>query len=329
MKKPLLDIKNLDIGYSTKGQKKPIQTNLNLSLNEGEMICLIGPNGSGKSTLIKTLGSIIHQLKGDIFIRDIRLSEMNQNQLSQTIGLVLTDHFDVMHLKAIDVISMGRYPYTGFWGKLKKKDWQIIDEINEKVGIQNIVNRAFNELSDGERQKVMIAKALAQQTPLMLLDEPTAFLDFPTKSSLLMMLRNLAKEQQIGIILSTHDIELALKTADQMWIFPEHQKMVDGIPEDLVLDGTINQVFHNKEMSFDLDTGHFERQFHARKCINVPGKSVKSYWLSKAFHRNEIDTNGQSDWFIEADEHFIIYKKDQKVAEFDSIKEVLSFLQIQ
>lgn len=329
MKKPLLDIKNLDIGYSTKGHGKSIQTSLNLSLKAGEIICLIGPNGSGKSTLIKTLGRIIPPVKGEIFIGEKRLSVMNQVELSQTIGLVLTDHFNVMHLKAIDVISMGRYPYTGFWGKLKKKDWQIINEINEKVGIQNLIKRAFNELSDGERQKVMIAKALAQQTPLILLDEPTAYLDFPTKSSLLMMLRNLAKEQQIGIILSTHDIELALKTADQMWIFPEHQKMIDGIPEDLVLDGTINKVFHNKEMVFDLQTGHFERQFQSQKCVQVIGDSVKSYWLTKALHRNEISSNGPSNVTIEVTDRFIISKNEQKIAKFESIKEVLNFLQIQ
>lgn len=329
MTKALLQIKDLQIGFSRKGQKKVIQDHLDLNINGGEFICLIGPNGVGKSTLLKTLGKIIPSLSGDILLHDKDYSKISTEEFSRNIGLVLTDHLDDSNLTAADVIAMGRYPYTGFWGKLQDQDWEIVKESAQKVGMESLLQRSFIELSDGEKQKVMIAKALAQQTPLMLLDEPTAFLDFPTKTSLLIMLRKLARTHKIAIILSTHDIELAIKTADQIWLFPEHNKWIGGIPEDLVLEGQILDVFKNKEMAFDLETGHFERVFSAKKCIHVSGDSTKALWLKKALARNEIATEGKTDIEIKTDDQYHIFLKGEQTISLQTIKEVLNHLKIQ
>lgn len=328
MKKKLLEIKDLEIGYQVKEQKKVIQNHLNLSLNAGELICLIGPNGVGKSTFLKTLGRIQPELSGEIIIGNSPISKINQQEFSRKLALVLTEQLDIPQMSARDVISLGRYPYTGFWGNLQKKDLNIVIETAQNVGIEHLLNRSYVELSDGEKQKVMIAKALAQQTPLMLLDEPTAFLDFPTKSSLLIMLRKLARQNQMGIILSTHDIELALKTADQIWLFPEHLKMISGIPEDLVIDSQILKVFKSKEMAFNIDSGHFERQFHAQYNIEVKGDNIKANWLRKALIRNEISPSAPSDKHIVCDENYHLFAQDKEIQSFQNISELLHFLKI-
>ncbi len=329
MKKKLLEIKDLEIGYAVKDQKKVIQHQLNLSLNEGELICLIGPNGVGKSTFLKTLGRIQAELSGDIIIDKTPISKISQQEFSRKLALVLTEQLDIPHMTTQDVISLGRYPYTGFWGNLQNKDLSIVIDTAKKVGIEHLLKRSYVELSDGEKQKVMIAKALAQQTPLMLLDEPTAFLDFPTKSSLLIMLRKLARQNKMGIILSTHDIELALKTADQIWLFPEHLKMISGIPEDLVLDGQILKVFKNDEMSFNIESGHFEKQFKANFNIEVKGDNIKSIWLKKALIRNEIAPVAPSDKHIICDEEYHLFEKNIKIDSFNTINKLLQFLKIQ
>lgn len=329
MKKKLLEIKDLEIGYQVKEQKKVIQNHLNLSLNAGELICLVGPNGVGKSTFLKTLGRIQPELSGDIIIGDTPISKISQQEFSRKLALVLTEQLDIPQMSARDVISLGRYPYTGFWGNLQKRDLNIIIETAKNVGIEQLLHRTYIELSDGEKQKVMIAKALAQQTPLMLLDEPTAFLDFPTKSSLLIMLRKLARQNQMGIILSTHDIELALKTADQIWLFPEHLKMISGIPEDLVIEGQILKVFKSKEMAFNIGSGHFERQFQAQYNLEVKGDTIKANWLRKALIRNEISPLAPSDKYIVCDEDYHLYEQDKEIQSFQNISELLHFLKIQ
>jgi iron complex transport system ATP-binding protein len=328
MKSPLLYIHQLDIGYQRGKNRFVVQSGLNLNLNGGELICLIGPNGVGKSTLLKTLGRILPPVDGEIAIDGVALHDLSYNEFSKKLGLVLTEQADIPHIKAADIISMGRYPYIGFLGKLTKVDWQIVQEVAKVVGLQDLLQRPYAELSDGEKQKVMIAKALAQKTPLMLLDEPTAFLDFPTKASLLIMLRKLAWEQNIGVILSTHDIELALKTADQLWLFPKHNEMISGCPEDLVLHGDIQRVFQNSDINFNISSGHFEKVFHSDRKVNVRGEGSSAYWLKKALIRNEIQLDDQSEWLVDCAEKFTIYHEQDFVAEVDRIQDVLALLKV-
>jgi len=319
--KKILEILKLGIGY-----QKTIQKDISADLYAGQFICLIGPNGIGKSTFLKTIANITPAISGNIFLNDRDIKSLSATEISKTIGLVLTDPIEGFNLKAIDVVQMGRYPHTGFWGKLNQDDLKIIEEVVQEVNIKNLVDRHFSELSDGEKQKVMIAKALVQQAPLLLLDEPTAFLDFPTKASLLVMLRNLAKQNQIGIILSTHDIELALKTADQIWLFPEANKLIKGVPEDLVLEGHINQVFHNDEMQFNQASGHFERIAKGNKSVNLQGDDTPMFWLSRALQRNEIGISEQSDIKVRFSDQFIIDAPNLKTTTYSNIEEVLCAL---
>ena len=206
-----ITLEQLSVGY--KGFS-PVVTDINVEIKSGELTCLIGSNGIGKSTLLKTLTGFLPKLGGRLLLdgRDIDL--LSQRERAKYISIVLTYKADVQNLSVAEMVGMGRMPYTGFWGKLNANDREIVAEAINMVGINHLKDRMVQTLSDGERQKVMIAKALAQQTPIILLDEPTAFLDFPSKVEMLQLLHRLAKETDKVVFLSTHDLELALRIAD-------------------------------------------------------------------------------------------------------------------
>ena len=206
-----ITLEQLSVGY--KGFS-PVVTDINVEIKSGELTCLIGSNGIGKSTLLKTLTGFLPKLGGRLLLdgRDIDL--LSQHERAKYISIVLTYKTDVQNLSVAEMVGMGRMPYTGFWGKLNADDREIVAEAINMVGINHLKGRMVQTLSDGERQKVMIAKALAQQTPIILLDEPTSFLDFPSKVEMLQLLHRLAKETDKVVFLSTHDLELALRIAD-------------------------------------------------------------------------------------------------------------------
>lgn len=206
-----ITLEQLSVGY--KGFS-PVVTDINVEIKSGELTCLIGPNGIGKSTLLKTLTGFLPKLGGRLLLdgRDIDL--LSQRERAKYISIVFTYKTDVQNLSVAEMVGMGRMPYTGFWGKLNADDRKIVAEAINMVGINHLKDRMVQTLSDGERQKVMIAKALAQQTPIILLDEPTSFLDFPSKVEMLQLLHRLARETDKVVFLSTHDLELALRIAD-------------------------------------------------------------------------------------------------------------------
>lgn len=219
-----LILDNLTTGYG----HKTVSRGLNAELQEGRLTCLLGPNGSGKSTLLRTISGAQMPLSGSVTRTD-----------SRTLSIVLTSRIDVAQLRAWDVVAMGRHPYTGYFGKLTAQDDEIIQEAMCTTQTLPFRNRNITSLSDGEAQKVMIAKALAQQTPVILLDEPSAFLDFPSKVSLMLMMRNLAHNHGKTILLSTHDVSLALKTADTLWLMNTDGSMHTGTAQELTSSGDI------------------------------------------------------------------------------------------
>lgn len=206
-----ITLEQLAVGY--KGYE-PVVSDINVEIRSGELTCLIGSNGIGKSTLLKTLTGFLPKLSGRLLLDGRDIDSLSQRERAKLISIVLTNKTDVQNLTVSEVVGMGRTPYTGFWGKLHLQDQMIVNEAIQMVGIEKLKDRMIQTLSDGERQKVMIAKALAQQTPVILLDEPTAFLDFPSKVEMLQLLHRLAKNTDKVIFLSTHDLELALRIAD-------------------------------------------------------------------------------------------------------------------
>ena len=217
----------------------------------GQLTCLIGPNGPGKSTLLRTLAAFQPPLGGDILLWDKPLSSYSNEELSKLISIVLTNNAHIKNLTTYEVIGLGRSPYTGFWGRLSQHDHEVITRCIERVGIKNVAQQAFQTLSDGERQKAMIAKAIAQETPVILLDEPTAFLYYPNKVGVLLMLRQLARDMGKTILLSIHDIDLTLQVADQIWLLTDDGQLINGTPEQLCSDGTIQQHVVSEYIEFD------------------------------------------------------------------------------
>ena len=205
---------SLTIGYRiASGTEYPVQTDLNFSLHIGEMVCMLGPNGCGKSTLLRTLAGLQPALSGEYKIQ-------NSDRPEKSVALVLTERLSMDNTTVHDVVAMGRYPYTSFLGGLSEQDEEIIAASLQAVGFDlvalNSTLSPFNAHSDGEKQRILIAKALAQQTPIILLDEPTAHLDLPHRILILRLLRQLAHEQGKTVLISTHELDLALALSDRI-----------------------------------------------------------------------------------------------------------------
>lgn len=208
-----ITLSHLSVGYKI---GHAVVSDINLTLQSGKLASLIGANGVGKSTLLKTLTGFLPKLEGSLLLDGKDISEFSQRALAQQISIVLTQKPDVQNLTIEEIVGLGRSPYTGFFGKLHANDQQIVDESITAVGIEKLKNRMIQTLSDGERQKVMIAKALAQQTPVIFLDEPTAFLDFSSKVETFQLLQCMAHEMGKLVLLSTHDLELAVRFSDTL-----------------------------------------------------------------------------------------------------------------
>ena len=209
----VISLSQLSVGYSL---SHPVISDINLELRSGQLACLIGENGSGKSTLLKTLTGYLPKLKGSLLLGNRDIESFSQRELARQVSIVVTQKPDVQNLTIEEIIGLGRSPYTGFFGRLRAEDRKVVDDAIATMGIEKLRGRMIQTLSDGERQKVMIAKALAQETPIILLDEPTAFLDFPSKAETFQSLQRMAHERDKLILLSTHDLELAVRFADSL-----------------------------------------------------------------------------------------------------------------
>jgi iron complex transport system ATP-binding protein len=249
-------LKNLSIGYRQKDaahSEKVVASGLNATIHRGELTCLLGRNGIGKSTLLRTLSAFQPALDGEVMMDTMSLTTLTDKERSRLIGIVLTEKPDVQNMTVEELVGMGRSPYTGFWGTLDSDDKVIVDEAIRLVGVESLKGRMIHTLSDGERQKVMIAKALAQQTPIIYLDEPTAFLDFPSKVEMMQLLRRLATEEQKVIFLSTHDVELSLQLADCIWLMEPGMLSV-GTPRQLADQGVLERFIAHDGIRFDKAT---------------------------------------------------------------------------
>lgn len=209
----VISLSQLSVGYSS---SHPVISDINLELKSGQLACLIGENGIGKSTLLKTLTGFLPKLNGSLLLDNRDIESFSQRELARQVSIVLTQKPDVQNLTIEEIIGLGRSPYTGFFGRLRAEDRKVVDDAIATLGIEKLRGRMIQTLSDGERQKVMIAKALAQETPVILLDEPTAFLDFPSKAETFQSLQRMAHERDKLILLSTHDLELAVRFSDSL-----------------------------------------------------------------------------------------------------------------
>ena len=249
-----IQIRQLSIGYPSRRGVRMVAEGISGAIRSGELTCLLGANGVGKSTLLRTLSAFQPKIGGEVIIQGRDLSGYTDKELSRLIGVVLTEKPDIRNMTVRELVSLGRSPYTDFWGNYSKDDLQIVDESIRQVGIVNLSRRPIQTLSDGERQKVMIAKALAQQTPVIYLDEPTAFLDYPSKVEVLQLLRRICSEAGKTVFLSTHDVELALQLADTVWLMTREQGVTIGSPQQLAREGALARFIEREGITFNPET---------------------------------------------------------------------------
>lgn len=274
-----LTARNLRIGYGPRAGTRSLFDALDLDILCGELVCLMGPNGVGKSTLLKTLAGLHPPLAGSLAAAS-----------PDRVAVVLTEKIQSPHLTVRELVAFGRYPYLDWRLALRGHDKKIIDASLAAVRVEALADKSLAELSDGQLQMVMIARALAQQTPLLLLDEPTAHLDLNNRVEIMNLLRRLAHSQNKAIVVATHELDLALQTADRVWLAAGHT-VVQGLPEDLVLNGAFDSVFRLK--GFDLKTGKVQHQPHRRQKLRVRGGGYRLLWTKNALERAgfEVDEN--------------------------------------
>lgn len=283
----ILSAKDLTVGYRKGNSTSPVISGLNLSLSRGKLVALIGANGIGKSTLLRTLVGNQPPLEGEVSISGIRIGEISRKDLSLLLGIVNTERTQAGALTVREVVSLGRQPYTGFLGILNKNDKSIVEKAMQDAGILHKASSFLAELSDGERQKVMIAKALAQCTPIIILDEPTAFLDVASRMETMLLLHNLAHKQNKAVLLSSHDLSQSMMLADELWVVTNDRKIISGNTEDVVLSGAMDSIFASSIISFDLLQGDFcinlDSQYDIK--LNCNDKILKK-WIGNALKRN-------------------------------------------
>jgi iron complex transport system ATP-binding protein len=284
--KPMLRLEDLQIGYYRSGRRNEgrIYSPLNLEAAGPEMIGIIGRNGIGKSTLLRTLAGIQPPLQGKVFIRGSDSRKTARSELARLISFVSTESVRVQNLRVMELVSMGRFPYTNWLGKLTGDDMRIIQDAIEHTGIQHLRHKPVHKLSDGERQKVMIARALAQDTPVIILDEPTAFLDLPARHEILRILSNLTRQRSKLIVFSTHDLAIAMDEVDKLWLMTD-EGLLEGAPEDLLINHGFAKLFGNSDMEFDTGNMAFRFSRDVSRNISVHGDDPLRIYTCKAMER--------------------------------------------
>ncbi len=313
----LMVIKDLTVGYGT----NILFENLNLALLAGELVCFMGPNGAGKSTLIRSMGGLQKPMSGEVILHNSEYGGMEKN-----IAMVLTDPVRDVNMTVAEIVAFGRYPYLGWNVSLRNIDKELVSVSIQKVGIEHLANRKLHELSDGQLQMTMIAKALAQDTPIIILDEPTAHLDLNNRVEIMRLLRGLAKDTKKAILIATHELDLALQTADVIWLSGRRKNIIRGIPEDLVLDGSFDETFAFK--GFDLKTGRVQHQQYQQMPIIFTGAGYYYLWTMNALERNGYTVSAQGQGYrisLSAGASGTVWEcQDGKI--FSTISELLVYL---
>ncbi len=247
----ILKTNNLAVGYRNGKQQVTLLSGLNLSLERGKLVALLGQNGAGKSTLLRALTCDERPIDGTIEANGKNLLDMPQRERSRLLGLVSTERIQAGALTVTELVGLGRQPHTGFLGRLDEEDHAIVRQSMADAGIIGKANEYVASLSDGERQKAMIARALAQQTPIIILDEPTAFLDVASRIETMRLLQTLAHERDKAVLLSSHDISQSLMLADELWLITTDRQVITGTTQELIADGVMNRLFTNRDIYFN------------------------------------------------------------------------------
>ncbi|SDD58325.1 iron complex transport system ATP-binding protein [Algoriphagus faecimaris] len=273
--------KNISLGYPNKDAPKVVLEALNFELCSGQLTCLLGPNGVGKSTLIKAMMGQLIPLEGRLELDGKRVSDFSYENLSKQLSVVLSEPQLPSNLTVEQLVGLGRTPYLTWSGSLSQYDKEIVQRALSTTHIEYLRKELIGEISDGQRQKAMIARAVAQDCPLMILDEPTAHLDLVNRYEIMRLLQQIAHQEQKAILVVTHDLEIALETADYFWLLTCGAPLLGGLPEDLVISGSINQLYPSGTYRFDQKRGRVEFESDTLEW-SVTGEEELIFWLKKS-----------------------------------------------
>ncbi|HSA52299.1 MAG TPA: ABC transporter ATP-binding protein [Yinghuangia sp.] len=296
-----LRLHDLTVGHRVRGsfgrrRAQAVLTGLRAQARPGELTVLLGPNGAGKSTILRTVCGLQPSLAGSVTVAGRDVARTRPGELARLLAAVLTDRVDAGLLTAREVVALGRHPHTAAGGRLTSADRNAVERALADTGATGLAHRQLAELSDGERQRVLTARALAQDPDTIVLDEPTAFLDVPSKVALNLLLRDLARRGGRTVLATTHDLELALRVADHVWLVGRDAALHTGAPEDLVLSGALGAAFDTPHLAFDAALGAFtlRQDALARVRLNAPDELAPI--LTRALAREGIavtDTDGE------------------------------------
>lgn len=291
----MLNTRGLEIGYG----EKVICRDINVKVNTNEMVCLLGQNGVGKSTLLRTLSNLQPAIAGSVLINNRDMVSFDHQDLSRTLGIVTTDRVALPNMTVYELVSLGRYPYTNWLGRLTTTDEQKINESVALCRIDYIIDKKMGDLSDGQKQKAMIARALAQDTKIILLDEPTAHLDLINRAEIMQLLSEIKVDK--SIVISTHELALSMQFADKLWLMNFNQPIQAGTPEDLALSGAINKSFHEEQFEIDVLTGNVKFQNPAYRYVHLIGEGKAFEWTKHALERLGYGLHAKSETSIEVE----------------------------
>lgn len=280
----ILQLVDLSVGYPATGRAE-VLSGVSLMLNAGSLACVVGPNGAGKSTLLRAAAGLQPAQKGDVLLLGRPIHSWPTGERARKTAVVMTGGAEAGYMTVRSVVALGRYPYVSGWGRLRPEDNRMVEQALRHAGVEALAERPFAQLSDGERQKVLIARALAQDPVLLVLDEPTAYLDVVGRAEIMHTLRRLSRAGRHAVVVSTHDIELALRIADWFWLVDSRGNVAAGAPEDLALDGTLGRIFAAEGCSFDVLQGGFRLTAPAERAAGLTGSGHAAVWTRRALQR--------------------------------------------
>lgn len=260
MSRNILTIDRLSAGYRNGQSAKTVLRNLNAKAMHGELIAVIGRNGSGKSTLLRIITGLQHDYAGKIYLEQTETLKLSRRQLAKKVGYVSTETVRAPNMSVYDLVALGRFPHTGWTGRMDTDDETCVLKALADTGMTEMASRYISELSDGERQRAMITRTLAQDTSLMVMDEPTAFLDITGKYEIFNLLKKITKENGKTVIFSTHDLQMAISCADKIWLL-HNATLFEGTPENLILNGVFDKIFDAGNIRYDPQAGTFTFRF--------------------------------------------------------------------
>lgn len=298
---PALRAHDLTVGYAARHSRRAVIERVNVAASPGEMVCLLGPNGIGKSTLLRTLGAMQPALAGRVDLDNRDTRTLTPGQLAKRLAVVLTDRGVIDGLTTRRVVELGRHPHIGWFGALHGHDRTAVESAMAAVGVSHLAGQEISRLSDGERQRVMIARALVQQPSVLLLDEPTAFLDVPSRVELMALLRDLTRREAVVVIVSTHDLELALRVADVVWLVMPGGELATGSPEDVMLSGAIDNAFEGHRLRFHIGDRSFRLLTGHRGDAVARGCGVRATLAAAVLEREGYSVTGGEGAAVEVD----------------------------